>query len=433
MQPLPILFLGDGPTLHTGLARIGRHLAANLARDPRFRVGFLGRGGQVSRKLPFQQYVFQPTAEDEWGAGSLPAAVHDFCPPGEGPMILFTVWDPSRVTWIGAKEFSKGEDQQLDDVLFDPRIRKWGYFAIDGHGATPTGALTGFLCETLAGYDRILAYTAEGSQVIRNSLVSVWDGNHEDHIGGNLLQNLSYLPHGISTSKFYPRSRDVARSSLSIPLDATVVGCAMANQPRKDWGLWAAIGAELRSQYSELRLLIKVDSLDRYWDLRALCQDYEIADITHMVLDDVSDEQMAFFYSACDLTILPSLGEGFGYPIAESMACGVPVVVGEYFSGVGRGLCAEKVKPVSTRVDTRWNIIRPTYKADSWVDHIIRGLYEYEGNPDARDQLVTRAKELNWKTLWPEWLAWFEQGLPNRLDAEVTTGSEVGVSRGNRS
>jgi glycosyltransferase involved in cell wall biosynthesis len=36
----------------------------------------------------------------------------------------------------------------------------------------------------------------------------------------------------------------------------------------------------------------------------------------------VPDEQMPEFYSAADLLVMPSLLEGFGYPLAEAMACG---------------------------------------------------------------------------------------------------------------
>ncbi len=40
----------------------------------------------------------------------------------------------------------------------------------------------------------------------------------------------------------------------------------------------------------------------------------------------VPDGEMPLYYSAADLLVLPSLLEGFGFPIAESLACGTPVV-----------------------------------------------------------------------------------------------------------
>ncbi len=40
----------------------------------------------------------------------------------------------------------------------------------------------------------------------------------------------------------------------------------------------------------------------------------------------VSEEELIAFYQACDLLLFPSRLEGFGYAVAEAMACGKPVV-----------------------------------------------------------------------------------------------------------
>jgi len=70
MNQVPILFLGDSPDLHGGLSRIGRDLACNLTHLPQFRVGYLGRHGYGSRKLPFMQYNYG--RELQWGEQILP-------------------------------------------------------------------------------------------------------------------------------------------------------------------------------------------------------------------------------------------------------------------------------------------------------------------------------------------------------------------------
>jgi alpha-1,3-rhamnosyl/mannosyltransferase len=46
-------------------------------------------------------------------------------------------------------------------------------------------------------------------------------------------------------------------------------------------------------------------------------------------LEDLSNASLAEMYSAALMTIMPSLEEGFGLPVIESMACGTPVICSE--------------------------------------------------------------------------------------------------------
>ncbi len=53
------------------------------------------------------------------------------------------------------------------------------------------------------------------------------------------------------------------------------------------------------------------------------------------IADSLSDTQMASLYRACDVLVHPYRGEGFGMPIAEAMASGVPAIV------TGSGACLD--------------------------------------------------------------------------------------------
>jgi glycosyltransferase involved in cell wall biosynthesis len=48
-----------------------------------------------------------------------------------------------------------------------------------------------------------------------------------------------------------------------------------------------------------------------------------------MLEDDLEDDDMAALYRACDVLVHPYRGEGFGMPVLEAMACGLPVLVTE--------------------------------------------------------------------------------------------------------
>lgn len=58
--------------------------------------------------------------------------------------------------------------------------------------------------------------------------------------------------------------------------------------------------------------------------------------------DDLDERQVAALYRSCDALVLPYRGEGFGLPIAEAMASGLPVIVTGRGAGMDfvRGDCA---------------------------------------------------------------------------------------------
>ena len=59
-------------------------------------------------------------------------------------------------------------------------------------------------------------------------------------------------------------------------------------------------------------------------------------------------EELAGLYAACDCLVHPYRGEGFGLPIAEAMACGLPAIVTGY--GAAMDFCDERTSyPILAR------------------------------------------------------------------------------------
>ena len=70
--------------------------------------------------------------------------------------------------------------------------------------------------------------------------------------------------------------------------------------------------------------------------VRALQDDPRAPRILHLT-DPLADGDMPRLYAACDALVQPFRGEGYGLPIAEAMACGLPAIVPD--RGAARDFC----------------------------------------------------------------------------------------------
>jgi glycosyltransferase involved in cell wall biosynthesis len=400
---LPILFLSDAPTSGTGLGRITRDLSVRLHRDfsDKIRVGTLGYGGSFSRSLGFPQYNLDMK---DWVAFNLPDVWKDFA--GDEPGVVMTVWDASRLLWFSRPE--NCPDPRLKGFLESAtNMQRWGYFPMDASG--PNDKLTGVLSHIIDGYDRVLGYSDWAMQILRRSL----DPQDLD---------LDWRPHGIDTSVFFPRHRKVARNGfgqrigarsvgknkwLAIPDDAFMIGIVATNQIRKDYGLGIRVVREIQ-KHRNVFLWIHIDTLERHWSIPALLNDYGLSDVTCVTCIDLTDEQLAWCYSACDLTLGIGNAEGFGYPIFESLACGTPCI--HYNDGGAAEHMPDvfKVDPVYWKIEGLYNCRRGVYRVEDWVQKA-KETTAYKGDKSLMPDT------LKWDNLWPSWAEWFEKGRKDVL------------------
>ncbi len=152
-----------------------------------------------------------------------------------------------------------------------------------------------------------------------------------------------YVPHGINTEAYRPSNGAEMREEMDIPADAFIVGMVAANKGRPSRkGFQQAFEAfrffreRHENAYLYLHTVLSPDYASGE-DLPALLDSLEIPeDVVRfpnqysMVFSPLNSGQMASIYSAMDVLLNPSLGEGFGIPILEAQACGVPVIVTEF-------------------------------------------------------------------------------------------------------
>ncbi len=228
-----------------------------------------------------------------------------------------------------------------------------------------------------------MAYGPFGSEVLSNTLG----------------RSIDWIPHGIQMDVFQPRDKRAARIAMNLSEKQLLMGIVMTNQARKDWGVAATVLSELKDWHAWWH----VDTIERHWNLGELIASFGISDRVTLTFSGTKDDtEMSYLYSACDVTLLPS-SEGFGLPIAESLACGVPVVHSTYGGGNWRDVVGVlSVQPVAMHLEGIYNTMRPVFDANHWAEGVRRwaGVLMPE-------QCRGSMAHLDWKALWPGcWKKW---------------------------
>lgn len=383
----PILLVSDSPAEHTGLARLCRDLATLLCSMPEFRVAVLGRtpfGGLPDRRFAWMSYPFPE--QGQWGEEYILPAWKNFA--GEDAGIVMTLWDLSRTLWFARPERLR---EDLARFLGPGRnFAKWAYVPVDATGPDEHGLPVG-MAEAARGYDRVLAASEWGQRVLERHRPADW------------------CPHGIWMNTFAIGPR---RGTLEWDAESVVMGSNMANQSRKDFPVAFECAAILKADFgNRFKFWLHTDELIRYWNIYALATDYGVADCLE-VSTNCSDEQLAQRYSACDCTILPSAGEGFGYPIAESMACGTACVTADYAAGQELVDDDSKVSPVAYRVDTQHNVRRAVLSGWGFASRVKAQVERKREDWEGRGQeLRRRVEHLDWMKLKYPWERWLREGI----------------------
>ena len=278
--------------------------------------------------------------------------------------------------------------------------------------------------QNFSGSKKILAYIPIEGEPIVNKFwrMALSESNVItcSNYGANIVKrdvdiSIDWAYHGVDHDIFNViNGRDIIRSSIGWN-DKFVITCVANNVRRKQIPRLIEAVSILKHRYkrNNVYLYLHMVPFQGHWleghNLYEIAAMYNIAENVlfnselkklHDAIPDrtnnLSYPGLAELYNASDLFVLPSQVEGFGLPIAEAMACGVPVMVTKYAAGwevaspAGRGI------PIKD-----WEVHKSgTRYANVDVNEMASMINKLIGNPKELSRMsamgIERAKDFSW-------------------------------------
>lgn len=270
---------------------------------------------------------------------------------------------------------------------------------IDAHFVYPDG-LAGLLLARCLGIPA--AISARGSDITFFPSFSLirpmirWTLNHADLVIavsaalkkeiialGIPAEKIEVIPNGIDANRFRPIVRDAARQKLHLGQIGALILAVGALIPLKGHELLIHAFARISMDNSHLQLYILGEGPLRP-TLEKLVLKLGLQDRVHLP-GKKSHEELPFWFSAADVSCLPSAREGWPNVITESLACGTPVVA----TRVG-GIPEILVSP-------DFGIL-----VDQSVESIASGLNQALSKRWDREGISARVRERTWDTVAAE-------------------------------
>jgi glycosyltransferase involved in cell wall biosynthesis len=174
-------------------------------------------------------------------------------------------------------------------------------------------------------YYRLIMALEHHIYASRNSLLAAISKKTATHLVRHYGRGdqVRVIYHGVDLARFNPddryRRRDEARRCLG--LSAENFALLLVGNDWKNKGLPCLLEATGQIRCPDLRVLVV--GRDDPTPHRALIAHYGLADRVQFL---PAREDIEFYYAATDAYVAPSLGEAFGLPPFEAMACGLPVI-----------------------------------------------------------------------------------------------------------
>lgn len=182
---------------------------------------------------------------------------------------------------------------------------------------TTSPALKRYLDNVVPKSIKRATHVLADSQATKDDMVNIY---------GTPADKITVLYSGVDQRFAHDASQNnTIRTKYKIPQDRPYIFSVGTVQPRKNYARLIQSLAQLRAKGHDVCLVI---AGGKGWlddPIYESIQSSSMRDYVHMI-GFADDSDLPGLYSSAICTAFPSLYEGFGLPILESMACGTPVV-----------------------------------------------------------------------------------------------------------
>ena len=328
----------------------------------------------------------------------------------------------TRIDLGDIKVFPRGRDEHSNDIVaayaedwkadivislydawalrfsrLDGWANRWAAWLPVDHETAPPAVV-----DALRYADHVIAFSKHGQTALKNAG----------------FENTHYIPHGVDTSVFSPGDKTEARKRVDWPQDKYIVGMVAANNfypSRKciPQAMQAFAAFHKRHPDTALYMHMVSDASRDGIDLRHMSEflglKYNEDVIVASQFDYIfgyAQNVMNEMYRGMDVLLNPSMGEGFGIPIVEALACDKQVIATRSTA------MTELVEGCGVLVDgdpfwTRQGAMQTMPYVGSIID-ALEQTYNTESHGECRERALLYDYEKVVAPAWDEWL----RGLP---------------------
>lgn len=223
----------------------------------------------------------------------------------------------------------------------------------------------------------------------------------------------AYIPHAVDTSVFKPTQKMFGKKTrrvLGIGDDDFLVSIVAANKSngmihRKALAEQILAFSLFRKDHPDAYLYLHMTPSNRFGGFRldVLLKACGVPAEAVIIADDdklrvgYDQKDLAALYTASDVLLSASLGEGFGVPIVEAQACGTPAIVGSWTA------MPDLAGPSSLLVTGQpfWNNHQAAWWTVPSIDSILSALKQvYDRDRGQDDQAIEFASQFALERVW---------------------------------